>query len=43
MVIHLFTVFFSTFDMDKLGKIRRHHRQERLTISKIAKYECDTS
>ena len=29
--------------MDELGKIRGHHRQERLTISKIAKYESDTS
>ena len=42
MVIHLFTVFVSTFDMDQSG-VRRHHRQERLTISKIAKYKSDTS
>ena len=28
--------------MDKLGNIRRHHWQERLTISKTAKYESDT-
>ena len=26
----------STFDMDKLGKIREHHWKERLKISKIA-------
>ena len=28
---------------DKLGKIRRHHWNERLNISKIAKFESDTS
>ena len=33
--------FFSTFDMYKLGKIRRHHWKERLTISIIAKFESD--
>ena len=33
--------FFSTFDMDKLGKIRRHHWKERLKINKIAKFESD--
>ena len=37
-----FTVF-STFDMDKLGKTRRHHWKERLNINKIAKFESDTS
>ena len=38
-----FTVF-STFYMDKLGEIRRHHWKERLIdISKIAKFESDTS
>ena len=30
---------FSTFDMDKLEKIRRHHWKERLKISKITKFE----
>ena len=39
--IDLFTVFFSTFDMDKFGKIRRHHSKERLKISKIAKFGSD--
>ena len=29
--------------MDKLGKIRRHHWKECLKISKIAKFESDTS
>ena len=38
----LFTVF-STFDMDQLGKIRRHHWKERLNISNNAKFESDTS
>ena len=33
--------FFSTFDMYKLGKIRRHRWKERLTISIIAKFESD--
>ena len=32
---------FSTFDMDKLGKIRRHHWKERIKISKIAKFQSD--
>ena len=32
---------FQLFDMEKLGKVRRHHRKERLKISKIAKFECD--
>ena len=27
--------FFSTFDMDKFGKICRHHLKERLKINKI--------
>ena len=27
--------------MDRFGKIRRHHRKERLKISKIAKFESD--
>ena len=34
---------FSVFLMDQFGKIRRHHRKERLKISKIAKFESDTS
>ena len=29
--------------MDQFGKIRRHHWKERLKISKIAKFESDTS
>ena len=33
--------FFSTFDMDKLEKIRLHHRKERLKIGKISKFESD--
>ena len=32
-------VCFSTFDMDKLGKIDRHQWKERRNISKIAKRE----
>ena len=38
----LFTVF-STFYVDQLEKIRRYHWNERLKISKIAKFESDTS
>ena len=37
----LSTVFFSTFDVDKLGKIRRYHWKKSLKISKIAKFESD--
>ena len=33
---------FSTFNMDNLGKICRHHWKERLNISKIVKFESDT-
>ena len=40
-IIDLFKVF-STFDMDKLGKILPHHWKERLNIGKIAKFESDT-
>ena len=40
--IDLSTVF-STFDMDKLRKIRQHHWKERLSVSKTAKFESDTS
>ena len=29
--------------MDQLGKIRRHHWKERFKMSKIAKFESDTS
>ena len=32
---------FLTFDMDKLGIIRRHHWKERLKISKAAKFDSD--
>ena len=38
-----FTVF-STFHIDKLGEIRRHHWKERLVdISETAKFESDAS
>ena len=33
----------STFHMDQWGKICRHHWKVRLKISKIAKFENDTS
>ena len=33
--------FFSTFDGDKLGKIRRYYWKESLKISEIAKFESD--
>ena len=33
------STIFSTFDVDKLGKIRRHHWKKRLKISKIVKIE----
>ena len=33
--------FFSTFDLDKFGKICRHHISERLKINKITKFESD--
>ena len=36
-ITDLFTFFFSSFDMDKLGKIRRPW--ERLKISKTASFE----
>ena len=39
--IDLFKIFFSTFDMDEFGKIRRHHWKGRLKISKISKFESD--
>ena len=32
---------FSIFDIDKFGKICRHHWKERLKISKLAKFESD--
>ena len=41
-VIDLFMVF-STFYLDKLEEIRRHHCKERLKINKIAKFKSDTS
>ena len=34
---------FSTFYLDKLEEIRRHHWKERLKINKIAKFKSDTS
>ena len=40
IAIDLFAVF-STFDMDKLGKIRWHHWKQRLKINKIAWIESD--
>ena len=33
--------FFSTFDVDKLGKIRRYHWKQSLKICEIAKFESD--
>ena len=36
------TTVFSTFDMDQLRKILRHHWKERIKISKLAKFESDT-
>ena len=33
------STIFSTFDVDKLGKIRRHHWEKRLKISKIVTIE----
>ena len=33
--------FFSTFDMDKVAKIRHHHCKKRLKISKIAQFESN--
>ena len=36
-------VCFSTFDIDKLGKIDRHQEKERHNINKIAKFESDPS
>ena len=36
-------IFFSTFHMDQLGKILRHHWKERLKISIFAKFESDLS
>ena len=38
--IDLRTVF-STFDMDKLGKIRHSEEKKRLQFNKIVKFECD--
>ena len=38
----IFTVF-STFDMDKLGKICQCYWKKCLNISKITKYESDTT
>ena len=35
------TILYSTFEVDKLGKIRGHHWKERLKISKIDKFESD--
>ena len=38
-----FHLCFSTFDMDKLGKIDQHQWKKRLNINKIPKFESDTS
>ena len=38
-----FNMVFSTFQMDHLGRIHQLHWKERLQISKIAKFESDTS
>ena len=32
----------STFDMDQLEKMHRHHGKERLKINKLAKFESDS-
>ena len=34
---------FFNFLVDELGKLRRHHWKENLKISKLAKFESDTS
>ena len=34
---------FLNFDIEQLGKHRRHHWKNRLKISKIANFENDTS
>ena len=34
---------FLTFDMDQLGKHRRHHWKKRLKINRIGNFESDTS
>ena len=39
----LFTIFFSTFYMDHLGKICPHLWKERLKSSIIAEFESDRS
>ena len=38
-----FRSFFSTFHMDILGKISRHHWKEHLKISKTVTFESDAS
>jgi len=36
-------IFSATSNMDQLVWIRRHHYKERLKITKLAKFESDTS
>ena len=37
------SIFSATSNMDQLVWIRRHHFKERLKITKLAKFESDTS
>ena len=41
MIVTDLCTVFSTFDMDKLGKIRWHHWKQRFKINKIAWFESD--
>ena len=41
MIVTDLCTVFSTFDMDKLGKIRWHHWKQRFKIKKIAWFESD--
>ena len=40
LLIDVYTFFFSTSDIKKLGKIHQRCWKERLKISKMAKFEC---
>ena len=37
------SIFSATSNMDQLVRIRRHHYKERLKITKLTKFESDTS
>ena len=37
------SIFSATSNMDQLVWIRRHHYKERLKITKLTKFESDTS